>query len=117
MLGSAGRSVPSLYQLYVGGGDALPSKQDRRAAVPVVTVAGTLQTGGDGGTVGHNGFQTVYQCTVEHSIHYSTESIYIKNILTQNSHLHTDFSILLVARHFTVIPSSIMAGHFGESQI
>lgn len=38
----------------MGRGEALSSKQDRVAVLPVVTDEGTLQNGTDGGTVGQN---------------------------------------------------------------
>lgn len=54
LLGSDGRRVPSLYHLYVGGGEPSPSWQDRRAVLPVVIEDGILHKGGDGGTAGYN---------------------------------------------------------------
>lgn len=50
--GSRGRRTPSLYQLYLGGGEPSLSWQDRTAFLPVVTDVGTLHRGGDGGTAG-----------------------------------------------------------------
>lgn len=41
----------------------------------------------------------------------------LKMILTQNSHLHTGFSKHSAAGHFTVVPPSILTGHFAELQI
>lgn len=54
LLGSDGKRVPSLYHLYVGGGEPSPSWQDRMTVLPVVTEDGILHKGGDGGTAGYN---------------------------------------------------------------
>lgn len=50
LLGSAGRSMPSLYHLYLDGGEPSTSWQDSNAVLPVVTVGSTLHWGTDGGT-------------------------------------------------------------------
>ena len=73
MLGSAGRRVPSLYHLYVGGGEASPSWQVRMADLPVVTDWGILHRGGDGGTAG-NGEQFIF--VLHHTVLKQKQSLY-----------------------------------------
>lgn len=68
--GSRGRRTPSLYQLYLGGGEPSLSWQDRTAFLPVVTEVGTLHRGGDGGTAGQR-----FSCQQRHTLKSADQNL------------------------------------------
>lgn len=102
----------------MGRGEALSSKQDRMAVLPVVTDEGTLQNGTVGGTVG----QSVLFLSgplINGNIRSSLQQVNVIHSLTQNSQSHLCFPNLgfVSAGYLTRVHSIIVTSDFGESQI